>query len=238
MTDASTLILGLSADPIHPGHIEMVVQSYRGLCDRGYDVARILLVPVYRRNPVGPKKLHLPFTYHHRYMMCGLAAQEIAQQLGLDIDRVVVSDVEAQLAADRERPNYTAETLTALKLRYPQDQLIFLISSELVSGAAPEFGRWYQPERILELAALAICPRPGYEPNRTFVAALAQQGGRVIFLPEVATPDISATELRDRLVTGESPLTLEAEGMLSPAVARYLHAHNFYKGAGPTTPVD
>ncbi|MGC9348236.1 MAG: nicotinate-nicotinamide nucleotide adenylyltransferase [Anaerolineae bacterium] len=234
MCSGATLVFGLSADPVHRGHVEMVVQSFGRLRDLGYPMAQVVMVPVYRRNPVGPAKERLAKTYHHRYVMCGLAAREIARRLGLAASRVIVSDVEARLAAGRKRPNYTAETLSYLKLRsQPRRRLVFLISSELVSGSDPEFGRWYEPRTILRLADLAICPRPGYAPNPRFLAALRRQGGCVVYLPDVETPDISSTELRQALSSGQSPLALAHRGLLAPSVARYLHVRDVYAGEAP-----
>jgi nicotinic acid mononucleotide adenylyltransferase len=208
----------------------MVVQGFAALRNRGYDVSRALLVPVYRRNPVGPAKARLPATYHHRFMMCGLVARHIAQRLWVDRWRIGVSDVEARLARDRTTPNYTAETLALLKARAATgERLVFLISSELVSGENPQFGRWHAPQAILRRASLAICPRPGYPLNRRFIRALNYMGADVILLPSVRTPDISSTVLRKRLRAGASPLALAYHGVLPAAVARYMERHALYR---------
>jgi nicotinate (nicotinamide) nucleotide adenylyltransferase len=223
------LVFGLSADPVHVGHVEMVTQSARKLSQRGFQIADVLLVPVFRRNPVGVDKKRIPETYHHRLMMCALAACDIADRLGVEHERVQASAIEAELARDRSGPNYTAETLTFLKMRSaPGTALIFLISSELVSGSAPQFGQWYRPATILKLASLAICPRPGYPPNPDFVRGLMASRAQVIVLDEVTTPDIAATDLRALLSAGHSPQALAYQGLLSPSVAGYLASNNFY----------
>lgn len=223
------LVFGLSADPVHTGHVDMLAASARGLMNRGYDLGEILLVPVYRRNPVGADKSGLPESYHHRFVMCGLAAQEVARRLTIAPAQVRASDIEADLARHHTRPNYTAETLTALYLRgAPRMSLIFLISSELVAGTDPQFARWYRPDLILKLATLAICPRPGYDVNRRYLQALAARGADVVLMPEVTTPDISATELRERLRAGQSPWALAQRGLLLPSVARYIAERDLY----------
>jgi nicotinic acid mononucleotide adenylyltransferase len=229
------LIFGLSADPVHVGHVEMVAQSARSLMARGFSLGEVLMVPVYRRSPVGADKEGLPDTYPHRLRMCALAACEVADRLADAVPaggrgpRVRASAIEAELARDRKRPNYTVETLTLLKLRSrPGTRLIFLISGELVSGPSPQLGRWYRPEAILKLAAIAICPRPGYAPNARFVRGMARGGREVILLDDVVTPDLSATEVRAALGDGVPPAVLAQRGMLTPAVARYLSAHAIY----------
>ena len=226
---AHTLIFGLSADPVHAGHVETVTQSARCLIDRGLEIGQVLLVPVYRRNPVGAVKQRIPDTYPHRLTMCALASVEIAEALGFRQERVCASAIEAELGQGRSGPNYTAETLALLKLRSaPGTGLIFLISSELVSGPDPQFGRWYRPDVILRLASLAICPRPGYVRNARFVASMKRTDAQVILLDEVSTPDISATDVRRLLSEGVSPEALAYRGILTPAIARYLASHNLY----------
>jgi len=233
LTVAYRLILGLSADPIHMGHIEMLSQAYQCLRDRGYRIAGALLIPVYRRNPVGASKERLPETFHHRCIMCQLAARYINRRLALPKGSFAVSSIEAELARGREAPNYTAETLSLLKARSePGAELVFLISSELVSGVDPQFGHWYQVDTILNVAALTICPRPGYALNNDFVGSLVERGAHVIVLPEVETPDISATDLRNQMRAGVSPQTLEQQGLLIPSVARYLARHSLYGPGG------
>ena len=47
-------------------------------------------------------------------------------------------------------------------------------------------------------------------------------------LKEATPPEISATEIRDRLRDGAAALSLVDEGLLTPAVARYLTTHPLY----------
>lgn len=227
------LVFGLSADPIHAGHVEMVAQSTRALERRGWCIAEILLVPVFRRNPVDVSKRRIPDTYEHRLAMCVAAAREIAERLELSAERVQASAVEAELARDRTTPNFTAETLALLKARSaPRRGLVFLISSEFVSGADPQFGRWYRPDEILRLAALAVCPRPGYAPNYDFIVNLTEHGARVVMLDEVSTPEVSASGIRVLLQAGYAPDELSRQGLLTPAVAAYLRENAIYGAAG------
>jgi nicotinate (nicotinamide) nucleotide adenylyltransferase len=225
------LVYGLSADPVHTGHVVMLTESARGLIHRGYGLAKITLLPVYRRNPVGATKASLPKSFHHRLVMCGFAAREVAQRLDMVPGRVRASALEADLARHHNRPNTTAETLTAMRLRSSRDsRLIFLISSELVAGSRPQFARWYRPDVIVRHAVLAICPRPGYRINAHYLRTLAHRGAGIVWLPEVTTPDISATELRERLRAGQSPLALAHHKLLIPSIARYIAERDLYLG--------
>lgn len=223
------LVYGLSADPIHQQHVDLVVDAARALAARGYALAKITLIPVYRRNPTGPRpKDDLPGTFEHRLRMCQLAAEEIAQRLETLPVPVEVSRVEEELAKFREAPNYTVETLSTLQAREPEAHLIFLLGSDLVAGDLPELGRWREPEKLGQIALLAICPRPGYPPNTAFLDALRRRGAQIVVLDEVETRDMATSHIRQRLEAGEDALRLGQEGLLPLSVARYIHEHGLY----------
>ncbi len=222
------LIYGLSANPVHQGHVDLLIGTLLNLRNLGYGVAQTLIIPVYRRNPTGKHKDVLPKTFEQRVKMCEFAAQDV--RAALPHIAISVSRVEAQLAVGNDKPNYTADTLTYLKTHdLPTHELIFVISSEIVSGPAPEFSHWYQTEIILKTAILAVGPRPGFPLNQAYIDSLSAQGGRIILLDSVKTPDISSTTLRHRLEKGESPLALAQEGFLPLSIAHYLQAHNYYQ---------
>lgn len=225
------LVYGLSADPIHQQHVDLVVNATQALLTRGVALAKIMLIPVYRRNPTGPRpKDDLPDTFEHRLAMCQLAAAEIAQRLKDLAIPVEASRIEEELAKGREAPNYTVETLSALQAREPGMGLIFLLGSDLVSGGQPELGRWREPEKLGQIALLAVCPRPGYPPNTAFLDALRRQGAQIVVLEEVATQDIATSAIKQRLEAGEDALRLAEEGLLPMPVARYIHEHGLYTG--------
>lgn len=223
------LVYGLSANPIHQVHVDLVVDAVKALIARGYNVEKIMIIPVYRRNgsPLERKK-DLPGTFEHRFAMCELAAEEIAQRLEGQGGAVEVSRIEERLAKPRTDPNYTVETLSVLKAEAPNTGLIFLLSSDLVSGNEPEFGRWYQPEKLVQLSTLAICPRPGYQRNEAFLESYVQKGAKYVYLDELVPRDMAASTIKERLEAGEDPLILGEEGRLPKSVAQYIKDHNFY----------
>ena len=223
-----TLVFGLSANPVHQAHVLLVCEAVQALEAQGFDIARAIVVPVYRRNPVGSGKTGLAETYEHRVRLCELAVEEIEQCLTGTETNVEVSRIAKRLSEASGKPNYTAETLAALREEVPADtELMFLMSSDLVAGDEPEFARWHRVDKLTAQAMLVVCPRPGYAPNWDFLAELKQRGARVIYLDEVQTLEISATEIRERLAAGEDPQTLHAEGLLPSTVATYLQKHNF-----------
>jgi nicotinic acid mononucleotide adenylyltransferase len=222
-----TLFYGLSADPVHQGHIDLVTAAVTELSDRGYVIPLVLLVPVYRRNPVGEQpKNGLPETYQDRVQMSEIAAGIMARRLAGLGCTVKVSLAARDLAMRSGGPNYDLETLRYIRDREEADgALLYLMSAELVSGPEPEFGRWYQPVELARIATVAIAPRPGYPPNADFLEVLTAEGGRFIFLNSVVTMDVSSSQLRERLIAGADPRLLAREGAIPAPVADYISRH-------------
>jgi nicotinate-nucleotide adenylyltransferase len=111
-------------------------------------------------------------------------------------------------AIERElsQPSYTLYTLQALAARHPDVQLRILLGSDLRA----ETHAWHDFAGIAALAPPLWVGRQGH----------ASAGA------EPALPDISSTEVRRRLIAGES-----TTGLLSPAVADYIREHDLYVGS-------
>lgn len=228
-----TLFYGFSADPVHQGHIDLVVDSVAELDDNGYQISLVLLVPVYRRNPVGEQPKHsLPTTYEHRFAMVELAANVMRERMPVNCI-VTVSPIARELAQSSGGPNYDLATLHHVQLREAANtDLIYLMSAELVSGPDPEFSRWHKPVELARLTTIAIAPRPGYPPNMEFLETLSREGGKFVFLNRVVTTDISSSRIRARLISGTDPQALIQEGAMPQSIAEYIIAHrHLYSGA-------
>ncbi len=219
------LIYGLSADPIHRAHSDLLGDATDALIGRGYSIGTALIVPVYRRNL--PKGGH-PAPYEHRLAMCAIAAGEVATRLKPLGVRVEVSRIEEALVRESGRPNYTVETLAALHDIEPSSGLIFLMSSDLVSGDDLEFARWHRPEDIVRQAVIAVAVRPGYPPNGDLLARLTDAGGKFEVLAELSPADMSAQSIRARIAGGEDPRELARQGLLLAGVADYIRQHHLY----------
>ena len=225
------LVFGTSADPIHAGHVQLVVGAVRALQARGGQVAEVLLMPVFRHHNLQDMiKRSLPLTFEHRYDLSQLAAEAISRELAQPGLRVSVSCLEEELAKQSNRPNFTSETLAALRQQVdPALKLAFLIGVDSFSGDEPGFAKWYQCERLLETAMLVISPRQGFDPNFDYLKQLEDQGADLIYLEELSIPEISSREIRARLEAGETPEDLAKEGIISPESATYIRAHNLIR---------
>lgn len=113
---------------------------------------------------------------------------------------------------DRPGPSWTVQTLESLKKDYPDAHFWLIVGSDNLAG----FASWREPERIQELASLAVYERPGREIERATVPAATPIHG--------ATRDISSTDIRERLRRGTS-----TEDMLSPVVLDYITKNRLYQ---------
>ena len=206
MACSSLLIFGGTFDPPHLAHTRLPPLVAKRL---GAD--RIIYVPA-AANPLKPNR---PTPARHRLAMLRLA---IASVPDAEIDSIEL---------DRPGPSYTVETLEALRERYDDDvELRLLIGADQV----PDFDRWREPQRILELATPAVLLRPPGD-ERAFRERLAgffppHLADRwVSWTVPVPPMDITATEIRRRLSARE-----DVSDLLDPVVADYIREHGLYGG--------
>jgi nicotinate-nucleotide adenylyltransferase len=115
--------------------------------------------------------------------------------------------------------SYTADTLNEVRRTRPDDELFLILGWD----AARLFNTWHEPDRVRALASVVIVGRPGTKtPSPSELAASGLDPERVIKC-FVATPDVSATELRQALATGQP-----VAGNLTPAVERYITSKHLY----------
>lgn len=207
-------ILGGTLDPIHQGHLDTAVAARQALA-----LDRVIVLP----SRVPPHRQQQPIaSRYHRFAMAALAVN--------GIDGLEASDLE--LCAPGT--SYTADTLSRYQSSsgLPASQIFFITGAD----AFAEIETWYRYPEVLTLAQFVVVSRPGFPvsslPAR--LPALAPRMlpvGRVketrdvgIHLVDARTSDVSSTEIRRRLMSGE-PLT----GLVPPAVATHIHQHGLYR---------
>ena len=119
----------------------------------------------------------------------------------------------------RAGPSYTVDTLTALREGPLSDADLHLI---IGIDQYREFEDWHRPDRIREMARLAVMDRGGEGVDRD--RAAETEG--LVRVP-VRRIDISSTMVRRRVRAGESIATL-----VHPEVARIIEAEGLYRDAG------
>jgi nicotinate-nucleotide adenylyltransferase len=114
------------------------------------------------------------------------------------------------------------DTLGELRAAYPDAELFLVLGWD----AAREIRLWERPGRVFELARVLVVNRPGLAaPAEAELRAAGLDPERVL-LCDQPTPDVKATRVRAVLGSGG-----ELDGLLVPAVARYIAEHGLYRGA-------
>jgi nicotinate-nucleotide adenylyltransferase len=131
----------------------------------------------------------------------------------------------SRMELDRSGPSYSVDTLEALAVAgTPEGRLVWILSVEALEGLP----RWHRPERLLELARVAVVPRRGHpRPTDTWLASnFPGREDRFVFLDG---PDLghSASGIRARVAAGRS-----IRYLLPDAVAAYIRDHRLYAGDG------
>lgn len=131
----------------------------------------------------------------------------------LEMVKLAIEDEKGMKASDFEfqlpRPTYTIHTLEKLKEKYPEHQFKLLIGGDNLAI----FHKWFEYQIIIDKFGLIVYPRPGFNiedppkfSNTTIITA-----------PLI---DLSATEIRNKLVHRESILKMVPE-----KVAVFLHQY-------------
>lgn len=172
------LIYGGTFNPPHAGHVTAVRKVAEALSPE-----KILLIPT----AIPPHKDMAKGSpsAEERLRMTELAAGEIP---GAE-----VSDMELH----REGKSYTSDTLLALKERFPSDELVFLMGTDMLL-TLPE---WHEPETICALASIAVFSRETGRGDEIEAGAdrLRRAYGATVYVVAGEPVEISSTELRTQL---------------------------------------
>ena len=189
--------MGGTLDPVHNGHIEAALAAKRLL-----KLDRVMLLPA--GDP--PHKAH-PTLKRDRLNMARIAAE--------GAEGLFVSDIEIA----REGTTFTVDTLRELTQREPDTRWYYLIGADTLTV----LDSWRHFEKVAGMCTFAVIGRADEPADMNRVHALEQQyGARFEVLP-FNGPDISSTQIRDRVAKGEDISTLVPQG-----VADYIRAHLLY----------
>ena len=128
------------------------------------------------------------------------------------------------LELERGGASYTVDTLEALSQREPEACWILLLGSDQLAGLSA----WRRMDRVLELASLAISPRPGFDPALPAPFAARERDrwsgapGEIVWLSGTEL-DLASSRLRERLRDGETCAGISSQ------VAAVIHRENYYR---------
>jgi nicotinate-nucleotide adenylyltransferase len=204
---------GGTFDPIHRGHLRLASAAAGA-----FALDRVLFAPVGQQ----PLKAEQPIaSFADRLRMTALALSDPAtRSLQPPACDFLVSNLDAPRPGGE--PNYTIDTLAALAHELPSATLFVLTGADSFLSLP----RWREPGRLLEIAEWIVVSRPEFPLTEAQLAQLdltPAQRVRIHLLADVHE-DVSATELRRRLLAGDP-----CPGLLPPAVAAYIQAHHLYR---------
>jgi nicotinate-nucleotide adenylyltransferase len=162
-------VLGSLCNPVHLGHLLLCQEATWQL-----GLSRVVLVPT----GMPP---HRPAPRESAAMRLRLAQAAAIGNPALTVSRIEI---------ERPGPSYMADTLAGLAERYPGNALVLLLGSDQYAALST----WHQPERVAQLATIAVARRPGVSHD-----VLTDPSIERIEMPQV---DISSSMIRERVSLG------------------------------------
>ena len=191
-------ILGGSFDPVHCGHLIMAEHAMDQL---GLD--SVIFAPA-GSPPHKPGEMEA--SAEDRFAMVRSA---VGSRPGFECSTI---DMNA------DEPSYTWKLLQRARQSFHGTKLTFIMGGDSLK----DFGRWARPDRILELARIAVVARPGAEISTEDVASVAGLGERIDWV-ETPMCDVSSTDLRARVAAGQSIRYLVPDAVLYYIASRSLY---------------
>lgn len=191
-------IIGGTFDPIHMGHLTIAENA------RYYFKLDKVLFMLSAQPP--HKDQQQVSDTHHRLRMVEMA---IADNKCFEA---------STLEMEREGASYTVDTLRQFHANLAHPELYFIIGSDSLFDLV----NWYHYEDIASLCTLVSVSRPGYVNQQAWQELPVEIRDKIRTL-EVPGLDISSTELKRRLQTGEP-----VRYLLPMEVEQYIKEHHLY----------
>jgi nicotinate-nucleotide adenylyltransferase len=193
-------VLGSAFNPPHLGHLALAQEAAWQL-----DLDEVILVPTG----------HAP---HKRIVddPGREARMEMTRLAAADDGRFSVSALEVE----REGPSYTYETLEALAEERGDKELVFVMGADAAVGLES----WRNPERVVELASLAVARRAGISDADIGEVVRSLGGERGATMLEMPQFGVSSSAVRERARQGR-PLRY----LVPDAVADFIAERGIYR---------
>ncbi len=195
MADRRIGVFGGTFDPPHIGHLVTAERVAEAL---SLDVVLLVVANVpwqkVGSRPISPAEDRL--------------AMVRASVEGSDL--LEASDLELVRGGD----SYTVDTLEALRVAGPDDELVLILGSDAANG----LDTWERPEDLRRLCTLAVVERPGSE--------VEVPAGFDVEHVAVPSLDVSSSDLRARVAAGRS-----VRFLVPDAAVVILERRRLYRGA-------
>lgn len=193
-------VLGSAFNPPHLGHLALAQEAFWQL-----GLEQVILVPTG----------HAP---HKRI------ADDPGREARLEMTRLAAAEDSrfsvSALEVDREGPSYTYETLEALAEERADRKLVFVMGADAAVGLES----WRKPERVVELASLAVARRAGVsdpEVTATLRSLGCEDRATMLEMPQFG---VSSSAVRERAMQGR-PLRY----LVPDRVAEFIEERGIYR---------
>ncbi len=193
-----TATIAVYGGSFDPPHVAHVLVACWARVSAGVD--RVIVVPTWRH---AFEKRSAP--YEDRVKMCELAMAPL--------EGVEVSRIERVIQESR-----TLHVLEALQEANAGATLRLVIGTDIL----PSTPRWHRWDAVAALAPPLLVGRRGYPADEAMLDAYGLEE------PPLTMPELSSTEMRRRLGSGES-----VAGRVPAVVAEYARARKLYEGDEP-----
>ena len=194
-------VLGGSFDPIHLGHKALGMAAVEEVA-----LDTLIVMPAHIQPFKQNKKVAQD---EHRLNMAELAFKDCPQ--------AIVSDYEIR----KGDISYSYETMSHLRTEYPHDELFFIVGADSFINV----DKWYKGEDLLTEFGFIVSSRPGY-PEKELESKMnfykMDYDTKIIRLL-TKMPEISATEIRETAMAGES-----IRHLVPPLVEKYIQINGLY----------
>jgi nicotinate-nucleotide adenylyltransferase len=187
-------VLGGTFDPPHVGHVIAAVDACEAL-----QLDKLIFIPTAAQ----PLKTDAP------------AAASPEDRLEM-VRRAAGSDARFEVSGteiERGGLSYTVDTLETLRRQNPEAELVLIVGMDALAA----FDRWKNPDRIRELARLAVLARNEDSGTRAVI-------GKDVTVVGTRRIDVSSSEIRKRLREGKS-----VRGFVAESVEAYIAERNLYR---------
>jgi nicotinate-nucleotide adenylyltransferase len=188
-------VFGGTFDPPHIGHLLLAADARDAL-----HLDRLIFVPAGTQ----------PFKAHEPPVASGQDRLEMLRLAVADDANYMVDDAEISRAG----LSYTVDTLEHLSERHKGAELFLLLGEDALAG----FPNWRNPQRILELATLAVMKRAGAPDEAT------KKVEKRVVTVSARRVDVSSTEIRERLRAEKT-----IKGFVPEGVERFIDARGLYR---------
>jgi len=147
-------------------------------------------------------------------------------------EAVIAPDERLELSrAEVDRPgrSYMADTLALLGDAAPDAELTLILGADQAATLAS----WHEPERVLELARVAVAAREGLDRDQVTERLAGLPGAERIVFFDMPRIDVSSSLVRERAASGRPIRYLVPDAVADLIAARELYRPPVPARAGP-----